>query len=999
MKAVKGRPVKVIGLVTILICLLISVAQADLVALWRFEEGDGNDVNDSSGYGNHGIMIADTEAGDPPTSLTDTTVPDRITGVYGEALQFCNGTDNYNSVWIPKSDSLKILGENWTFAMWIRQDSRDTTPGGGYGYPRVISCPNYEVELGAPGSYDYDYFWPYDNGDMQTDMDDSFLSGNGPISGNLGDWYHMAITWDGQYLRKYFNGTLVDTKDLSGGALINLWDTSGWTDSSLKLACQVWPNKDWLIGALDDVAIFNETLNAGQIADIRDGDFSGPWKKLAYEDDITTFLQDSTFIALKQSVILNTGEKRAGDSDGVGIPSFNWKVGETFDDPNYWGLVNASDLDGDSNSIEYAAYITVDSNIVQPKVGEFAEHKRIRKDTEYDFKVRFAGEDAVGNIVGVKIYAAEVSNPNNVTLLADLNQTIGANGTWYEKSAVFTADEVNYPDTNQTFMAECYVLEGTGNPRGTAFGWFDYVRVDVNAVFTCDAYSYYKNLNVWGDNNEPNKLPYDFVQDCRMDLQDYSAFAENWFSGNNPEPSVEADELLTNPDFYEDLDKVPNYGDFDANAPTDWSFSPATGGDSQKAGIWDRNKDGLVALGAYQPAGGSIVTYIDKDTTLQQTTSSNMQLGQTYYLTAMVAGDATIAMPYLSLVQATLEYDDSGPVQVAEANFVLPYQNPTWRLIAAEYTADSSAAGKPLTVTLDLIENPLAADPCVPDVNGYALIGNVSVTTSKPDVWPRENLLNNGDFEDINGLPYGIPGNHDGWLELYAYNGFGGWVEDTLPGWDTTTVDNPSAIYGLQCMMWAPGPQPVHGRIAAYFDGEIAQKVTAETIQNTTYYLDFVGCINSGGWAEGWNGPWPDEDPNIVVDVYWTEGDDLDDTHGLIASLKVPITGALIGGGDYEIPFSSWIMPETSFTPGPEALGNSFYVVMYTEGLYDMPTTTVEEIYLSKEQRVAVGPYTCYELHDKNYTLVEEDLNGDCDVNLEDLDLFVGEWMNSIPLN
>ena len=99
------------------------------------------------------------------------------------------------------------------------------------------------------------------------------------------------------------------------------------------------------------------------------------------------------------------------------------------------------------------------------------------------------------------------------------------------------------------------------------------------------------------------------------------------------------------------------------------------------------------------------------------------------------------------------------------------------------------------------------------------------------------------------------------------------------------------------------------------------------------------------------------------------------------------------------MPYGSWVSAKTSFTPGIEAIGNSFYVLAYTEGLYDVPTSVFEEIYLSKEQRVDVGYYTCYELKDNNANMVEADLNEDCNVNLEDLNLFVGEWLNSITFN
>ena len=255
-------------LISLLAVLLIATtAQASLRAYWNFEEGSGDFAYDSSGNGNHGQLIADTEAGDPPAPLGATTQPNWVAGaVGGTALEFCAGTDNYNHVAIAKSDSLKDLGSTWTFAMWIRQDSRDLTPGGGSGYPRILSCPNYEIELGVPG-WEYDYFWPYGTGAAQTDIGTSYIG----AGGGTGQWYHMALTYDGTDLKKYLNGTLVpdSVKNIPGLTLNNIWDDTGWADAPLKLASQVWPNKDWFIGALDEVAIWgDEYLDAAAVQDV-----------------------------------------------------------------------------------------------------------------------------------------------------------------------------------------------------------------------------------------------------------------------------------------------------------------------------------------------------------------------------------------------------------------------------------------------------------------------------------------------------------------------------------------------------------------------------------------------------------------------------------------------------------------------------------------------------------------------------------------------------------
>jgi hypothetical protein len=250
----------------LVLVLAVSMANADLRAWYAFDETSGDYAYDSSAYGNTGLLVAETEVGNPATPLGFTTTqPERIGGVNGNALLFSSpALGNYNTVRVAKSDSVRYMGGAFTFAFWLRQDSRATSAGGGAGYQRIISCPNYEVELGVP-SWEYDYIWPYDNSGLQVDIGATIYSRGEAV---VGDWFHMAITFDGQYLKKYLNGQETFSKDYSGQNLIDIWQF-GWDEAPLTIGGQTWPNKDFFIGAMDDVAIWgNAYLDAAQVASL-----------------------------------------------------------------------------------------------------------------------------------------------------------------------------------------------------------------------------------------------------------------------------------------------------------------------------------------------------------------------------------------------------------------------------------------------------------------------------------------------------------------------------------------------------------------------------------------------------------------------------------------------------------------------------------------------------------------------------------------------------------
>ncbi len=996
---------------------------SDLILYYDFENPDPNQVVDLSSYGNDGQLVADTEAGEPATPLSGTTKPDWIEGVRGDgALQFCAGTDNYNSVWVPKSDSLTDLGGRWAFSVWIRQDSRDTTPGGGAGYPRVISCANYEIELGVPG-WEYDYFWPYNNAPWQTDIGTSYIG----AGGSLGQWYHMALVYDGTDLRKYFNGVLVadSVKNIPNELIHDEWSTHGWIDSSLKLACQTWPNKDWFIGALDDVAIWSYGhLDAEAVAGLYEGTYTPltvPFikepVKVPEPQPAGSYLLNSTFI--------NEHGHPAGLSLGLDQSRspwtpWNWHITNNSGISTGYGMQNVSLWDGgEPNVIRYAAFITTEVQLHQEANPAAGSWQPIREDIRYNLKARVAGENAVGNVIKVAFYKRSQADPNYAEPIVDPNTTaitVTEDRKWQNIYADYTSgadDDLKY------FQVIATIEQKDGPGVGETWAYFDSIVIDVDAPVSCKGV---KNLGLLN--------AADFDEDCQVSMTDLAEVAAQWQDAIALEPRSTATELLANPDFYLDVDRVADLGDSDGGSPSGWTFQPDTT-EPNKAGIWNRADAGFInspGAGDYQPAGGSVAAFIDLDTKLVQIAETPVISGTTYYLSAMVAGSEN---SYQNIIRVTWDYVDdpvnpTTAVEVAVRDFVLPV-NTVWRKLTAEYTAGAAGAGKYLRVTCEYLE---PGEPAEED--SWALIGYASIDTARPADWPRVNLLTNGDFEEVSNL------SSEDQLKLLATDS--DWVAHTsgdpsgwAPGW--TYGDGKGQGYqmatsnGLQCMLWAPPSQPVQGRTqelsvsppagfpqvhltggrvsiwleANYPDmfgvgnhgpvSMIYQKVNAPTIeQGKTYYLDFTAC-SSWGQVNDEGSLWPDNDPNFTVEVYWVAPgqNDLTGTKGVhwdSIARAVAFADDNMGAAG-----GTWQVGQVSFTADAAQAGKHFFVRAFGS----FPYATFEEIFLSEQPRPAVGAYTCYELNNKYPDQgLASDLNGNCKIDIGDLELFAIQWLDCV---
>ncbi|MBI3033990.1 LamG domain-containing protein, partial [Candidatus Woesearchaeota archaeon] len=205
-----------------------------LVGWWRFEEGTGTVVNDTSTYLNNGTMLNFACTAENCNELSGRT----SAGKRGRGINF-DGQNDY--IFIADSDNLDLVS-NLSFSAWIRPVNVDasvrtiiTKRSGG--------TANYNIHLKNQKLT----FW---SGGQ------SEVFGNSVIQNNT--WYHVTVTVDNNSsgkVRFYLNGVLdgTQTSALSAANAFNLFigSTTG--------------TSEFFNGTIDEVQLWNRVLNETEI--------------------------------------------------------------------------------------------------------------------------------------------------------------------------------------------------------------------------------------------------------------------------------------------------------------------------------------------------------------------------------------------------------------------------------------------------------------------------------------------------------------------------------------------------------------------------------------------------------------------------------------------------------------------------------------------------------------------------------------------------------------
>ena len=245
----KKRGLLFAGSRSILVCLVFGLvgallpaaasATGDPVAAYSFDEGAGNIAHDSAGNHDGSFQGARWSK-----------------GRYGSSLQF--GGDRSECLTVPDSSQLRMT-EELTLEAWIKPEGSD------------LSQPVIYKEDGEGWYFTYTLFPGAFEESRQPEAAtayESFSSNKVTGSEDLpkGSWSHLALTYDGEDLRLYVNGEVVDTTES--------WGLIG-KEGDLRIGCAPkW--KDGFTGKIDEIRIYDRALDATELKADKDAPVQAP---------------------------------------------------------------------------------------------------------------------------------------------------------------------------------------------------------------------------------------------------------------------------------------------------------------------------------------------------------------------------------------------------------------------------------------------------------------------------------------------------------------------------------------------------------------------------------------------------------------------------------------------------------------------------------------------------------------------------------------------------
>jgi len=204
---------------------------------WNLDEGSGAVASDSSGNGNYGTLVYS---------------PAWVSGKKGQAVNF-NGSDNYIVL-----NQQPPLTAGFTFSAWVKRSADQ--------FGEIFNNIQFFLRVqpeNENSSNPFEAFVKLSDGSVEPRV-------NSNIAAAPGQWYYVAVSWNGSQLKIYVNGQPAGTSTRSGTLTSTTVEADIGRGEQANPACNYWN------GIIDQVKFYNRPLSDNEILDLYQDKHAGP---------------------------------------------------------------------------------------------------------------------------------------------------------------------------------------------------------------------------------------------------------------------------------------------------------------------------------------------------------------------------------------------------------------------------------------------------------------------------------------------------------------------------------------------------------------------------------------------------------------------------------------------------------------------------------------------------------------------------------------------------